>query len=193
MKLKDLADVFTGAHYSSTDLSDKGEYRFIRPRDIKDGRIQKAPVFVSRALAEKNPKSILAPGDILLQNIFDFEKMVAVKKEDVPAVASNNFFVIKSKEVGSGFLFDYLRSDTLNKVFRRQLGELAHGATIMHVNLFAVREMPVPILFPIEDATDYKIPIGEQSDAEALKKTVDEIRRLRDALVHYSSGRGNSR
>lgn len=184
VKLKDLADVFLGANYTSVDLSEEGPWKFIRPRDVKNNRIFKVRTFASERVAKRNPRSVLVAGDILLQNIFDFSRMAIVKKKDLPAIASKNFFIIRSNTVSSDFLFDYLQSKTIRIAFRKQLEELAHGV-IKHVNLADIREMPIPFPFS-EKHLDRFVKMRRYNKFNDLKKARDEIKQLRRAYQKYS-------
>ncbi len=136
-----------GSPYSTSELHVTGEWKFIRPRDIKsDGNLETV-TFVSNDFAKKNKKSSLEKGDILLQNIFSFGKMAITKEKDLPAIASQNLFIIRSKVVAPEVLFEYLKSKAVAEAFCKQLEDLARGSTIRHIGLRDVGEIPVPLPF----------------------------------------------
>jgi len=185
-KLKDLADILPGANYSSADVLDRGYYRFIRPRNVQNSKIQEPYTFASERIVKRNPRSILAPGDIILQNIFAFNKMAIVKEKDVPSIASKNFLIIRPKNVISSALFDYLQSEAIRRVFMKQLNEISRGAPIRHINLAALREMPIPLIFPSGqfDDTLTETFLGKLS-FEELKEARNWIQHVREAYLSY--------
>lgn len=60
---------------------------------LKKIRSWRSKTYASEDLIKRNQKKVLSEGDILLQNIFDYKKMAIVSKKDLPAIASNNFFL----------------------------------------------------------------------------------------------------
>lgn len=184
LQLKDVADVFLGASYSLTDISDKGQWKFIRPRDVRSNQILKVESYVSKNVAERYPKSILAPGDILLQNviIFDFDETAVVTIGDLPAIASNDFFIIRLRTLKSGFLVDYLRSKTVRKLFITRIEELAHGATLKHLSLADAQGMPIPLMPSCEFLYDiFKTGtnrIDDETNIDVLKKARNNLGQL---------------
>lgn len=181
LKLKEIADVFLGANYSSADLVKIGSCEFIRPRDVRNSRILEVKTFISETFARKNQKSILTEGDILLQNIFDFSRTAIVERKDLPAIASRNFFIIRSRKVNPEFLFDYLQSETIRTALQDQLEKLAHGF-IKHVNLRDVREIDIPIPYSDKDMENFLIvqpKRGTRVRIKDLERARDGIRQLR--------------
>ena len=185
VRLKELADVFPGANYHSAELLDRGKWKFIRPRDIKGNRIQEVETFASEELVRRNPKRVLNGGDILLQNIFNFSRMAIITEKDLPAIASRNLFVIRSRSINPKFLFDYLQSKTIRIAFRKQLEDLAHGF-IKHVNLADIREMFIPLPFSEEHLESFvKIEQPEKLREHDLEKARNELRQLRRAYQEF--------
>ncbi len=118
--------------------------------------------------------------------------MAIVTEKDLPAIASRNLFVIRSKSVSPEFLFGYLQSKTVRIAFRKQLEDLAHGF-IKRINLIDVREMLIPLPFSEEQLKSFiKIDQPEKLDERELEKAGNELRQLRRAYQEFqkSGGRG---
>lgn len=185
VKLKDLANIFLGENYNSSELLNRGKWKFIRPRDIKDGRIAKAVTFASDRLIQRSRRNALKIGDIVLQNAFDFGKMGIIEKKDLPAIASKNLFVIRSTKINPNFLFSYLQSEAIAAAFRKQLEDHAHGALIRHISLGDAREIPVPL--PYSEELLWKLAdIKRSGNLQDLVKARNEIAHLRSAYELYS-------
>jgi hypothetical protein len=185
VRLKELANIISGANYSSADLLDKGKWKFIRPRDIKDNRILEIKTFASERLVKRSSKSVLVAGDIVLQNSFDFRRMAMVEEKDLPAIASKNLFIIRSTTINPEFLFDHLQSKTVAITFQKQLEGLAHGAPIRHITLKDVGDVLVPL--PFSDGHLIRFTaIKQYRDLEDLVKARNEITHLKRAFKQYS-------
>lgn len=181
LKLKEIAEILLGANYSSSDLFKKGNWKFIRPRDVRNNRILKVKTYTSDTFAKKNIRSSLIAGDILLQNVFDFSKIAVVEQKHLPALASRNFFIIRPKKVSSEFLLDYLQSETIRIVFQEQLEDLAHGF-IKHVNLKDVKEIDIPIPYSEKDMEGFLVAQkqrGKRTSIQDLERIRDGIKQLR--------------
>lgn len=185
IKLRELADIHGGAAYAKTQLQRKGSWKFIRPRDIKQGGKLDVHTFISESVAKEKEKSALRVGDILLQNIFNFEKIAIVKEENLPAIASQNLFIIRSKKISPDLLFEHLQSKAIADAFRKQLEDLAHGATIKHVCLRDVGEIPVPLPFSKDQLSEFA-GVKQLQDIGALRKARDELAQLRRAYLEFS-------
>jgi len=185
VKLKGLADVFLGANYNSLELLDKGRWKFIRPRDIKGGRIVKVKTFASDELVKRSRKSALKVGDIILQNVFDFSRMAIIEEKDLPAIVSRNLFVIRSTTISPRFLFDYLQSKTIAAAFRKQLEDVSHGAPIRHISLRDIKEIPVPLPFSEEHLSKFA-DIRQFDNIKDLIEARNKIAHLRRAYELYS-------
>jgi len=186
VKLKELANVFIGANYNSDELLNEGKWKFIRPRDIKEGLVVKVKTFASDKLIEKNRKKTLKVGDIVLQNAFNFGKMAIIQEKDLPAMASTNLFVIRSTTITPKFLFDHLQSKVVAAAFRKQLEDLAHGTPIRHISLRDVREILVPLPFSEEHLWKFA-DIRRSGNIEDFIKARNEIAHLRSAYELYSA------
>lgn len=191
VELKELAEVFPGASYVSADLSNRGRWRFIRPRDIRGKRLAGVSTFASKELVQRNQKSVLAVGDIVLQNIFGFSKMAMITKKDVPAVASKNLFIIRSRKTSPEILFDYLQSETAGIAFKKQLENLAHGALVRHININEIKEVTIPVPYSQEHLTSFT-GARKIRNASELRTNRNAIVHLRRAYEEYSKFEGRS-
>ena len=184
IRLRELADIRVGAAYTKTQLQEKGSWKFIRPRDIKkDGKLD-VRTFISESAAKQKAKCALRAGDILLQNIFSFEKLAIVEEKDLPAIASQNLFIIRSKKISPALLFEYLQSKAIADAFRKQLEDLAHGAVIKHISLRDVGEIPVPLPFSKDQLSEFA-GVKQLQDTDALKKARDELAQLRRSYLEF--------
>jgi superfamily II DNA or RNA helicase len=190
MKLELIAEISHGVNYRITDLSNIGKYRFIRPRDIKDNDIIKSDIYLSEKSVIKNLDKILVKGDILLQNIFNFKKMAIVQEDDLPAFASNNLFIIRSKKINSEFLFNYLQSKTVIDVLQKQLEDVSYGNLIKHINLNQIKEIIVPIPFS-EDHMKHFTYLSGYSDLKAILYIKNELKELQESYLKYKKEGGS--
>lgn len=188
IRLKDLAEIKVGAPYISSQLLKEGVWKFVRPRDIQKNGTLKVNTFLSEDVAQKKTRSALRVGDIVLQNIFDFGKMAMVRDEDLPAIASQNLFIIRSKFIPPDILFEYLQSEAIAAAFRSQLGELAQGTVIKHISLRDVAEIPVPLPFSMDQIMEFGT-IKRFENIEDLKKARNELVHLREAYKQFSEGK----
>ena len=183
IKLKEIANVSRGVSYSSADILSKGKYKFIRPRDVEENEILEVNTFVNDEFYLKNQRKALRKGDILLQNIFDYERMVIVTEFDLPSFASNNFFVIRTEKISPQFLFNYLQSSSIKKQFQRQLDLISTGATIRRINLHDVREIIIPLPFS-EEQINWFTNLEKYSKEELIEIN-KQIIELKEALKKY--------
>ena len=184
IKLRELADIRVGAAYAKTQLQEKGSWKFVRPRDIKEGGELDVHTFIRESVAKDKAKSALRIGDILLQNIFSFGKIAIVKEKDLPAIASQNLFIIRSKKISPDLLFEYLQSKAIADAFRKQLEDLAHGAVIKHISLRDVGKIPVPLPFSKDQLSEFA-GVKQLEDMYALKKARDELAHMRRSYWEF--------
>lgn len=176
IQLRDIAEIRTGATYSTKQLLSEGTWKFFRPRDIKKSGFLETTAFISNEVARKKIKSSLKVGDIVLQNIFSFGKMAIVREEDLPAIASQNLFIIRSKTIPPDILFEYIQSKAIADAFRKQLEDISHGIVIRRISLRDVRQIPVPLPFSKEQIIEF----GTINSIQNLR----ELERSRNKLAH---------
>jgi restriction endonuclease S subunit len=177
IKLKEIANIFRGASYRSTDLMEQGNWRFLRPRDVRENEILLGKTYVTKDFINKNQNKILKDGDIILQNIFDFKKISLVTDDDLPAIASNNFYIIRSLKINPRFLYNYLQSTTILKEFQKQLDIIATGATIKRIKINDLKEIFVPI--PVsEEQINWFMNIQNYDEKELIEinKQITELK-----------------
>jgi hypothetical protein len=184
IRLGELAEVRAGAAYGKKELQEEGSWKFIRPRDIEQSGELDVHTFISKDAASRKAKSALKVGDILLQNIFGFEKIALVRKKDLPAIASQNLFIIRPKKISPKLLFEYLQSEAIADAFRKQLSGRAHGQIIRHVSVRDVGEIPVPLPFSRDQLTGFA-KVKQLRKIGELRKTKDELAQLRRAYQNF--------
>jgi len=145
LKFNDIAEVFSGIKYKTSDLKNQGQASFFRPRDIVENKITKTSKWVDQDYVAENRSKLLKEGDILIQNIFEYHKMALIGKNDLPAFASNNLFIIRSHKIDPKFLFNYLKSDTIKQQLLSELDQKSSRATIKRISLKQFKEIKIPI------------------------------------------------
>lgn len=185
IRLQELANISFGANYKTADLQNRGIWKFIRPRNITERGISYVDTFVSEDFAKEQTRSAVRVGDILLQNIFDFGKMAMVKEKDLPAIASKNLFIIRSKTIKPELLFEYLQSKAIAEAFHNYLENIADGAAIRHIRRKDVGEIPVPLPFAQNQLVEFA-GIRQTKDINEIKRARDELAHLRRAFETFS-------
>lgn len=142
--LNELAELISGKSALSSEYSDQG-IAFLRARDIQDGRIYSPDVYLTPNTAEKFSRQLLQEGDILLTKFFSQRKLALVTQNDLPAIASNSFVIIRPFGVSEKYLFRYLTSKTGNAVFNDQLSVIEKGITIPSISIADLSKIEVPI------------------------------------------------
>lgn len=129
----------TTEKYDAT--SDK---RYIRGKDIQSFFIEKNDaVFLDNNLFDELPQFHLREEDILLTVVgMKFGKSAIVSAEDCPAVFSCKSTLVRSPSVNVWYLLTYLSSSIGYGLVRRG----HRGAAQPGINLFDIRNVPVPIL-----------------------------------------------
>jgi len=184
VRLRDIAEIQVGASYASSELLKEGKWKFVRPRDIKNGAVE-INTYISTDAAKKKVNKALRIGDIVVQNIFSFGKMAIIRRKNLPAIASQNLFVIRSKTIAPEILFEYLHSKVVVEAFRKQMGELSHGAPIRHISVRDVGEIPVPLPFSKKQIAEFG-SLKRLKDAKDLEKARNELVHLREAYKQFS-------
>ena len=114
--------------------------------------------------------------------------MAIVREEDLPAIASQNLFIIRSKYIPPDILFEYLQSEAIADAFRSQLEELSQGTIIKRISLRDVAEIPVPLPFSIDHIMEFGT-IKRFKGIDELKKARNELVHLREAYKQFSEGK----
>ncbi|MBR4358904.1 MAG: restriction endonuclease subunit S [Butyrivibrio sp.] len=144
-ELGEVATIISGKGAKREEYADEG-IPYLRARDIKDGKILKADVYISPENAEKYSRQLLQEGDILLTKNFGQNKLALVTDEDLPAIASNLLIIIRPFEVSEGYLFKYLTSETGQDIFNKQVNRIQKGVTVPSVAVSDLIHVKVPVL-----------------------------------------------
>lgn len=144
-ELGEVATVIAGKGARREEYADEG-IPYLRARDIKDGKVLKAEVYLSPENAEKYSRQLLQEGDILLTKNFGQNKLALVTEEDIPAIASNMLFIIRPFEVSERYLYRYLTSETGQEIFNKQINRIQKGVTVPSVALSDLIHVKVPVL-----------------------------------------------
>lgn len=143
-KLSEIAEVINGKGANKREYADSG-IPYLRARDIQEGKITRADVYIDTCDVSRFSKQLIQPGDILLTKHFGQHKLALVTEGDVPAIASNMLFIIRPFGVSEGYLYNYLTSKTGNEVFKRQLNYIQRGVTIPSIALSDLKNVLVPL------------------------------------------------
>lgn len=144
-ELGEVATIISGKGAKREEYADEG-IPYLRARDIKDGKVLKADVYISPENAEKYSRQLLQEGDILLTKNFGQNKLALVTDEDLPAIASNLLIIIRPFEVSEGYLFKYLTSETGKDIFNKQVNRIQKGVTVPSVAVSDLIHVKVPVL-----------------------------------------------
>ena len=144
-RLADIADIAAGIHISKEDYCDSG-ISVIRSADIQNGQIIKSNLYVPESNAEKYADQLLQEGDILLTRIGGRHEFAQVTEDDIPAVATENLFIIRSYGVLDNYLFSYLTSETGKAIFNKQLSGIEDtGNTLITICRKELENLMIPI------------------------------------------------
>lgn len=144
-RLADIADVAAGMHISKEDYCDSG-ISVIRSADIQNGQIIKSNLYVPESNAEKYADQLLQEGDILLTRIGGRHEFAQVTEDDIPAVATENLFIIRPYGVTDNYLFCYLTSETGKAIFNKQLSDIEDtGNTLITICRKELENLMIPI------------------------------------------------
>lgn len=169
-KLVEIAEVKNGAPIKRDEYTDVG-IPILRSRDIVNGKIIHKNDFISFDSVDKYSKWLLQEGDILLTKYFGQNKIVRVELDDLPAIASNQMFIIRPYGIEEEYLYSYLTSDTSKESLVFQLNSMQRGVTIPSINLSSLKELVIPIYD--NDTTSLIIDSNNKSDE--LKETAKEL------------------
>ncbi len=146
-RLGDLCELIAGP-FGSTVTTERydatSDKRYIRGKDIQSFFIEKsAPVFLDNNLFDELPQFHLRAEDILLTVVgMKFGKAAIISTEDCPAVFSCKSTLVRNPSVNVWYLLTYLSSSIGYGLVRRG----HRGAAQPGINLFDIRNVPVPIL-----------------------------------------------
>lgn len=144
-KLHEIADVFSGYSAKVDQLTGR-DWKYLRPRDIQGEKLIDPKLYISDDYIGKFAHKTLIEGDILISKHFGSNKVYQIKDEDLPAVASSSFLVIRCEEVPSHYLFQYISSHFGKTIFESQLKMIEKGVTIKSINLRDLKELDIPVL-----------------------------------------------
>lgn len=167
-ELSEIAEIILGKNVERGDFAENG-IPYLRVRNVQDGKICKIDSYVSIEMAEKYAKQLLQEGDLLLSKNFGQHKIARVNFEDLPAIASNGFFIIRAYDVPEDYLYQYLTSETGKAIFDKQLSTIEHGTIISSISLKDLKKLRVPIF---DEATMIDMGnIEEANSSDILKST----------------------
>jgi type I restriction enzyme M protein len=146
MVLSELCTVTTGVNVKSSDMLDSpGEHAvpFIRVKDIERGVVSKGTAWVETTDKRIPGGHLLRGGDILLSKSGTIGKSGIVRNGAIGAIASAGLYEIHatSDQLDANYLLAYLNSPECQARFSSQ----ATGATIQHLPIGALRDLPVPV------------------------------------------------
>ena len=146
-RLGDLCELIAGP-FGSTVTTERydatSDKRYIRGKDIQSFFIEKNDaVYLDNNLFAELPQFHLRTGDILLTVVgMKFGKSAIISAEDCPAVFSCKSTLVRNPSINVWYLLTYLSSSIGYGLVRR--GQ--RGAAQPGINLFDIRNVPVPIL-----------------------------------------------
>ena len=146
-RLGDVCELIAGP-FGSTVTTERydatSDKRYIRGKDIQSFFVEKSdPVFIDNNLFDELPYFHLRAEDILLTVVgMKFGKAGIISREDCPAVFSCKSTLVRNPSVNVWYLLTYLSSSIGYGLVRRG----HRGAAQPGINLFDIRNVPVPIL-----------------------------------------------
>ena len=143
-ELGEITQIIPGKGASRYDYTDSG-IPYLRVQDIKGGRIEKPKVYLSLDKISEYSRQLLQEGDILLSKNYGQNKIALVTKNDIPAVVSNNLYIVRPYDISEKYLYRYLTSKTGNEVFNKQLNRIQRGLVIRSVALSDLIHVEVPV------------------------------------------------
>lgn len=178
IKLKDIAEVFTGLSYRRYLKSDGEDYEVIVQRSIKkDGVLDD---FESLKLNSENlkPHHFTREGDVLMKMPYPYD-VVCVSEEGL--VISDRIAIIRLKD---GFNPSFIAHALTNAHVKKQLYELSSTERIPHASLKQIKE--IELIVP-----DYETQVkyGELLDAvnERIAHDLDVVeydRNLKEGILN---------
>lgn len=185
-ELVELAEIISGKQIRKEELSEKGDFLFLRPSNIKDGALQitETSMFVLESNLNKRFKNAIAqPKDIIISTIFNKLKLYIVKKEDPPIFVSGNMAIIRSNF--DDYILSYLKSEQGVELFSQQAERLRKGIVIPHVTLKDLKSIQIPILplSSLNSLGDNAIEEASKSELENLKSLLENYKQENNRLI----------
>lgn len=143
-ELQEIAEVILGRNVERSDFEKEG-IPYLRVRNVQNGKICNLDNYVRFDCAEKYAKQLLQEGDILLSKNFGQHKVARVNEEDLPAIASNGFFIIRAYGVPEDYLYQYFTSKTGKAILEKQLSSIEQGTVITSISKKDLMKLKVPI------------------------------------------------
>jgi type I restriction enzyme S subunit len=145
--LRDICTIIAGPFGSTVTTewyNPESGCRYIRGKDIQSFFVEKNDrVFIDKHLFDELSQFHLKPDDILLTVVgAKFGKAAIVNSDDCPAIFSCKSTLLRDPKVNVSYLATYLSSDIGYGLIRRG----HRGAAQPGINLFDIRNVPVPIL-----------------------------------------------
>lgn len=172
-----IFDVYSGP-FGSTVTIDKYDQntncRYVRGKDVKDFFIDDSdPVNIQSALFDSLPQHHLKPLDILVTVVgMNFGISALVFPEDCPAIFSCKSSLIRNVKINPFYLITYFSSKYGYALIRR--GQ--RGAAQPGINLFDLRNIPIPIVSDDFQNKIEKIVIESKERMDASKKYYSEAK-----------------
>lgn len=142
-KLEDIAEIITCPSAHSYEYVENG-IPYYTAASVQDGKIVKPEKFIAQDNIERFSKGLVQEGDILITKFFGQNKIAVVKKENLPGIASDMFFIIRPYDDLAFDLFEYLSTGAGNKIFSEQLNSITTGNTIACINKSNLSSLPIP-------------------------------------------------
>ena len=180
--LKEVAEVFAGVSYGKSVTTPHGDdlsvfASLVRVADVNRTGVQSPSLFLTKKGSERvQSKHRLRTGDILLTASGTIGKLAVVSEPvgTVGAVATESLVVIRPKEqLSSQFLKSLLASDAYQEWLRGH----AHGATIQHLPIQTLRDLPVLVpQVPIQERVVKQVDEGGDDPFIALLHLLTDAR-----------------
>ena len=140
VKLREIADVFSGVFVSEENRRDAGDYLLIRPKYIRDGRIcydnEKKAFYDSEYVNSREyaQRSVLKKGDIIISRVGEPRWAVYCGEENF-AIANDMITIIRAKHGYEELVDLFFCSKTGAESLKAQIKLLRHGTVIPSVEL----------------------------------------------------------
>jgi len=176
IKLGDISFVTDGEH-GSPIFDEESGIKYFSSQFVMDGYTSTENIhYIDRRINERNRRSQLAEGDILLSIVGTIGKAAVVLNKDLPANSDRNVATIKIKD--KSFLPQYIAVFLNSKLGRFQtLREIA-GNVQPIIILSKIRELLIPIIsieLQNKISTFYDQFLGELESSENLYYQAEQV------------------